>query len=161
VGRYGRIPGGVSLEQLPGNHWEGKKPDFLTTDWLPARFGERRRKAQRRFADFVMEGMKIRTSPWTELKGQVYVGNESFVESLLHEIAGSKGKLQEVPKKQKFAGRPGLSELFKENAHSDKQENLIVTSRVPFRAPDHDLAVDGPARARVFSGAAKMREEYD
>jgi putative transposase len=106
---------------------EDKAPDILTTDWLLARFDERRRKAQRRFTDFVKEGMKTRTSPLAELKGQIYLGDESFVESLLREISGSRDKLQEVPKKQKFASRPGLSELFKGSAWSDKKErNLAI-----------------------------------
>ena len=102
-------------------------PDFLTTDWLLARFDEKKRKAQRRFADFVKEGMKIRTSPWKELKGQIYLGDESFVESLLREIPGNRNKLQEIPKKQKYASRPRLSELFEGSAQSDKKErNLAV-----------------------------------
>jgi putative transposase len=104
-----------------------KGPEFLTTDWLLARFGERRRKAQRRFSDFVKEGMKIRTSPWTELKGQIYLGDDSFVESLLQHISESRDKLREVPKRQKQASRPGLSVLFKGAARSDKKErNLVI-----------------------------------
>jgi REP element-mobilizing transposase RayT len=104
-----------------------KAPDFLTTDWLLARFGGTRGRARRRFADFVKEEVKNRTSPWTELKGQIYLGDESFVESLLQEFTGNRGKLQEVPKKQKFASRPGLSELFKGSTWSDKKErNLAI-----------------------------------
>lgn len=99
-----------------------KGPDFLTTDWLLARFGERRRKAQKRFSDFVKAGMKSRTSPWTKLKGQIYLGDDSFVESLLRDFSGSRGNLREIPKKQIYANRPGLNELFKGDARSNKRE---------------------------------------
>lgn len=99
-----------------------RAPDFLTTDWLLARFDERKRKAQSRFTDFVKAGMQIKSCPWTELKGQIYLGDESFVETLLRMIPAGRDKLQEIPKTQKYASRPVLSELFKGDARSNKRE---------------------------------------
>ena len=102
-------------------------PEFLTTDWLLARFDEKKTKAQRQFAHFVKAGMKIKKSPWTALKGQIYLGDESFVEILLQHISENKDNLREVPKKQRHAGRPKLSELFGGKAKSNKKErNLSV-----------------------------------
>ena len=73
------------------------------------------------------EGMKSRTSPWTDLKGQIYLGDEYFVEKSLREISGHRGKLREVPKKQKYANKPKLSEVFEGIARSDKRErNLAI-----------------------------------
>ena len=109
-----------------------KAPEFLTTDWLLACFGEKRGSAQRRFANFVREGMKIRTSPWSELKGQIYLGDEAFVENLLLEFSGSKDKLREIPKEQKYAGRKSLKELFEGDTRKDKKvrNRIIYTAHV-------------------------------
>ena len=85
-----------------------KAPEFLTTDWLLSRFDGKRKRAQRRFADFVQSVMKDEKTPWSELKGQIFLGDELFVESLLREIPGKRGKLQEVPREQINAGIPKL-----------------------------------------------------
>jgi len=42
-----------------------------------------RRTLEERFADFVKAGMKIKKSPWEDLKGQIYLGDESFVKTVL------------------------------------------------------------------------------
>ena len=102
-------------------------PEFLTTDWLLARFDEKKRKAQKQFADFVKAGMKNDKSPWAELRGQIYLGDESFVESLLQHVSEDREKLREIPKKQKHASRPNLSALFEGHARSNKKErNLAI-----------------------------------
>ena len=101
---------------------EEKVPEYLTTDWLLARFDKKRGRARRRFVGFVREGMKRRTSPWSDLKGQIYLGDESFVESLLQEYSGGRGNLQEIPKQQRYASRPGLRELLEGKTRMDKRE---------------------------------------
>jgi putative transposase len=106
-----------------------KAPDFLTTDWLLARFGGTRERARRRFADFVKAGMKNKKSPWAELKGQIYLGDESFVESLLQHVSEDRDKLREVPKKQKHASRPKLKQLFEGIARSNKKERNLAVYR--------------------------------
>lgn len=55
-------------------------PSFLTTDWVLGQFSERRHEAQRRYQRFVAEGKGI--SPWEELKGQIYLGSDAFIEQL-------------------------------------------------------------------------------
>ena len=61
------------------------------------------------------------------MKGQIYLGDESFVESLLQHVSEDREKLHEIPKKQKHASRPNLSALFEGNARSNKKErNLAI-----------------------------------
>jgi hypothetical protein len=43
-------------------------PEFLTVDWLLAQFGKSRPTAQKRYREFVKEGLA--SGPWQELKGQ-------------------------------------------------------------------------------------------
>jgi len=111
-----------------------KAPDFLTTDWLLARFGNKNKqdKARRRFADFVRAGMNSEASAWSDLKGQIYLGDTSFVENSLREYSGGKDKLQEIPKEQKYAGRESLKELFEGDTRKDKKvrNRIIYTAHV-------------------------------
>jgi len=55
-------------------------PVFLTTDWLLHAFGQDRQQAMAEYRRFVAEGMGA-PSPWLELKNQIYLGSERFIES--------------------------------------------------------------------------------
>ena len=81
-------------------------PAFLTTDWILAQFAQQRRTAQRKYQQFVKEGLKSR--PWEELKGQIYLGSEEFIA----EHSSGKEQLTEIPRRQRRAVRPSLEQLF-------------------------------------------------
>ena len=71
-------------------------PDWLHTDWLLSQFGKSRAATRRKYAQFISEGME-QDSPWGNLKGQVLLGSEGFVEKLQSRIQ-EKDDLTEVPK---------------------------------------------------------------
>jgi hypothetical protein len=75
-----------------------RRPEFLTTDWLLAAFGDERRKAISGFVRFVAEG-KERESPWKDLKGQIYLGSAHFVEAMQKRIQPDQ-PLREIPLSQ-------------------------------------------------------------
>ncbi len=54
---------------------------WLAVDGLLAQFSGQRRRAQTRYAQFVAEGTKA-VSPWLSLKGQVFLGDEPFVQRM-------------------------------------------------------------------------------
>lgn len=54
---------------------------WLAVDGLLAQFSGQRRRAQTRYAQFVAEGIKA-VSPWLSLKGQVFLGDEPFVQRM-------------------------------------------------------------------------------
>jgi len=56
-------------------------PDWLAVDGLLVLFAKRRSLAQERYAQFVLEGIKAK-SPWDDLKGQVFLGDEGFVQRM-------------------------------------------------------------------------------
>lgn len=70
-------------------HWSsyrasvGMEPaaPWLAVDGLLAQFAKQRRLAQQRYAQFVIEG-RMKASPWSEIKGQVFLGDEQFVERM-------------------------------------------------------------------------------
>ena len=52
-----------------------------------------------------------KASIWEDLKAQSVLGVEGFAEALLDHIMG-KREIREIPKGQRFLGRPALDKLF-------------------------------------------------
>jgi len=69
-------------------------PEFLSTDWILAQFGNRRAQAQKQYRAFVRDGVESR--PWEELKGQIYLGTDAFIEK--HPAPNT--DLKEIPRVQ-------------------------------------------------------------
>lgn len=80
---------------------------LLTVDWILSQYDTHRLKAQKEYRHFVPAGRE--TSPWKDLKGQIYLGTDAFVESL-----PKPSKLQEVPRHQRLVGRPSLVEILRQ-----------------------------------------------
>jgi hypothetical protein len=59
----------------------------------------------------VQEGIGKKVSIWDELRGQSLLGAEEFVERLLPYVE-EKREIREVPKGQRYLGKPPLNELF-------------------------------------------------
>ncbi|MCW8825053.1 MAG: addiction module toxin RelE, partial [Gammaproteobacteria bacterium] len=74
-------------------------PDWLMTDWVLSAFGKQKSVAINAYRAFVSEG-KNQPSPWEELKNQIYLGDEVFVETLQVQLSNNKD-LSEVPKAQR------------------------------------------------------------
>jgi len=85
-------------------------PSYLTVDWLLSQFAQQRAGAQRKYQTFVAEGIG-QGSPWDGIRGQVLLGSERFVERLAPGLR-DKRLLKEIPRRQRFAARPMLSQLF-------------------------------------------------
>jgi hypothetical protein len=79
-------------------------PELLCTDWLLAQLGVERAEAQHRYRRFVAEGVK-RPAPWDELRGQIFLGQEGFVEEMRAVLTRTR-TLHEIPRQQHYADRP-------------------------------------------------------
>lgn len=95
-------------------------PAWLQTDWVLGQFGKRRWAAQKRYAAFVREGIGD-ASPWSQLRGQVLLGSETFAEKLRPLLAGE-AEVQEVPRLQRLAHRPSLEGLIGAAEHRSKAQ---------------------------------------
>lgn len=84
-------------------------PAWLAVDGLLAQFAKRRSLAQERYAQFVSAGMKEK-SPWDNLKGQVFLGDEQFVERMQAHLASGKDDVQ-IPWAQRRPPARPLSEI--------------------------------------------------
>jgi len=85
-------------------------------------------KAEKRYREFVHAGMEGQ-SPWDQLKSQSLLGEDGFADKLLPQIRGSK----EIPKGQRFLGRPTLEHLLKqrekETGKFKKRSRSMATAR--------------------------------
>jgi putative transposase len=96
-------------------------PEFLSPDWLLEQFGKNRRIAQKRYREFVRDGIANR--PWDELKGQIYLGSDEFIER----HSAEDKELREIPRAQQSqstdAGRilprmeTGIAQAYREHGY--------------------------------------------
>jgi len=107
-----------------------KKPHCcLTTDWVLGQFHARRMEAQRRYRQFVKEGIGER-SIWGQLKGQSLLGRVGFVDRLSGYLRRQES-IQEIPRVQRFVGHPELASLFTEKILLDKtRRNRAIATAV-------------------------------
>ena len=88
-------------------------------------FGKRRSLAQQRYAQFVAEGIK-ENSPWANLKGQVFLGDEQFVNRMQQHIQSGKDDVQ-IPVAQRRPKPPALAQIEK---RAPDRDTAIITAHV-------------------------------
>ena len=99
-----------------------KSPDFLHTDWLLDHFSKKKSKARKLYKEFVEERVDLSgPSPWKGLVGQLILGSEGFVEQIQTLLDNRKEEV-EIPRQQRYAGRPSLVDLFSAQAGYSKAE---------------------------------------
>jgi len=95
-------------------------PVFLTVDWLLAGFGGGKAVAVKRYEQFVSEG-KARPSPWKQLRSQICLGSEQFVEKM-HRLIDGDQELSEIPLAQR---RPAPDSLDNYSETADGRNAAI------------------------------------
>jgi REP element-mobilizing transposase RayT len=97
-------------------------PDWLETTWILSAFGQRQSQAQQRYRAFVAEG-KNRPSPWGQLKNQIYLGSEAFVDNLQSRLSADQD-LSEIPAGQR---RPVAKPLdYYARKYRDRNEAIVM-----------------------------------
>ena len=95
----------------------------LSTDWLLGQFAKTRPVARQRYQRFVQDGIS-QPSPWKELKGQVLLGSEAFVEKMRPQLNATE-RVTEIPKRQRRVHRPGLKDILADSG-SKEARNLAM-----------------------------------
>ncbi|MFN2360588.1 MAG: transposase, partial [Marinobacter sp.] len=91
--------------------------DYLTTDWLLSVFGATRSQAQKAYVDFVNNAC-TKSSPWDDLKGQVFLGSDQFFEHMLEHLDEPE-RLSEVPAVQRRPEPLPLEAYFEKTDNRD------------------------------------------
>jgi len=82
------------------------------TDWILSCFADKRNQAQESYRRFVQAG-RNQPSPWEQLKNQIYLGDDKFVEAMQCKLDQDQS-LNDIPRKQKLAP-PKPIEYFARN----------------------------------------------
>lgn len=93
---------------------QAAQPHFLTTDWILAQFSSRHVRSKAAYLQFVSDGRGA-PSPWTNLRGQVLLRGEAFLERMRPHLAKA-ALSHEIPNIQRNAARPTLEQPFTERA---------------------------------------------
>ena len=93
-----------------------KTEKWLMVDWILACFSRRKIEAVKLYRTFVAEG-RNQPEPWEELKNQIYLGDEQFVNDMQCKIS-PETSLSEIPSSQKRQVAKPLA--YYEKKYSDR-----------------------------------------
>ncbi len=96
--------------------------DWLRRDWLLSAFGATEQTAVARYRRFVAEGIG-QPGPWEQLKHQVFLGSEAFVDNLRRQLPNDRD-LSEVPRAQRRPPAKALAEYA--TLYPDRDEAIAV-----------------------------------
>mgnify|MGYP002075353023 CR=1 FL=1 len=99
-------------------------PPWLTVDWVLRQFSKERHKAAHHYRRFVREGIS-RPSIWDDVRAQVLLGKEDFVERLKGYVKGYE-EISEIPRRQRYVSRPPLKTLFEAKPTRTKRNTAII-----------------------------------
>ena len=108
-----------------------KVPEFLSVDWILEHFGLDRKSAHMEYRRFIKAGMDAKDSPWDELKGQCFLGEDAFLEKLFPMLRENSA-LKEVPRTQRFADRPSLENILADTGSREVRDCAIAKACLEF-----------------------------
>lgn len=119
-------------------------PEWLTVEWVLSHFGRGRTHAQRVYRRFVAEGIAQPDSPWTDVRGQIYLGGEAFVERMAR-LSHDK-EAEEIPLPQRDPSVPSMEQVLEQvaRAYGQSVEDLVRPTARPSEAGQ--LAIYGARR---------------
>ncbi|MGA7616363.1 MAG: addiction module toxin RelE [Thermoanaerobaculia bacterium] len=90
-------------------------PEWLDVDEALTAFGRSRKKAQESYRQFIAAGKRSDYDPWSQVKGQVFLGSEEFRRKMMKELPRVAGS-SETRERRVLKGRPNLSAIFGQTA---------------------------------------------
>jgi len=130
----------------------------LTTDWILSQFGKEQKAAVNRYQAFVRSGIKA-ASPLKAIKGQLFLGQENFIDEIKHLIKG-KEKLKEITREQRYLTRPALKEIFKPK-HKKSKEQVMYEAHLQYGYTLKEIAEYIGVHYATVSRAIKKIEGED
>ena len=105
-----------------------KRNPYLSTDWILAQFSPKRKAAVEVYREFVLSGIDAE-SPLKKVKGQLFLGPEHYMEEIIKPLIHKQERLQEIPKKQRYAASPPLNEIFQGKDKKVKGEQIYQANQ--------------------------------
>jgi REP element-mobilizing transposase RayT len=101
------------------------KPELLTTQWILGNFSTQLDEGRLRYQRFVQEGIDQSESPWEHLTNQLLLGSEYFVHKVKSHLLEPE-TLDEIPRKQRYVGRPSLVDIFSSKPATKNVRNDFI-----------------------------------
>lgn len=117
-----RDPGGWVWSSYQAMMGAASVPFWLATDGLLAQFGQNRKTAISRYADFTARGIG-RDSVWKNLNRQVFLGDDRFVTRMQENIVGL-SKDVNIPRIQRRAPAPPLLSFLEKG--DDRNQAIVA-----------------------------------
>jgi REP element-mobilizing transposase RayT len=89
------------------------KPSWLASDYVLSLFGQNSINSIKKYQKFVYEGMHV-NAPWDDLKNQIYLGSDDFVDEVQKKIEQGK-KLTYIPQSHYMPVKHLINEFAKKS----------------------------------------------
>ena len=129
----------------------------LTIDWVLGQFGVRRGQAESRYRDFVREGMGQK-GIWDKVRGQSALGEEDFAERMAG-LAKGREDMREIPKRQRYVGRPPLARLLADRADARAVQQAVKEYGYSLKEVGEYLGIHYSTVSRRVTTAANARNK--
>jgi DNA invertase Pin-like site-specific DNA recombinase len=106
----------------------------------------------------VLSGIKAE-SPLKAVKGQLFLGQENFIEEIKHLLRG-KEKLKEITREQRYLTRPALKEIFEPKDQKSKDQ-VMYEARLQYGYTLKEIAEYIGVHYSTVSRAIKKIEGED
>jgi hypothetical protein len=106
------------------------------------RFAINKNEARKIYRKFVADGLRKQAqSPWKKLVGQIVFGSSDFVADIQSRLCEAR-EIGEIPRAQRFPGRPALGELFSKQEKRNKaaRNERIETAHMQYGYTLKDIA---------------------
>ena len=111
-----------------------RKASFLYPDWILGQFADSQLSARRSYARFVRAGLG-QESPWKDIQGGILLGSVRYLSSV-RKLFQEKEDRQEIPRRERYASRPSLPDLFEDKFPDDE---LIAEAHHRYRYTLKDI----------------------
>jgi putative transposase len=134
-----------------------ESPEWLDTSLLE-NFGRTAHAARAAYRRFVREGAAESYKPWNEMRNQVVLGSVAF-ERRLGRLSRAGPSPDEIPKRQRLIGRPGMSQILEvvAGAFGVLPERLRIRGGVAREAAAYLARAEGALKLTEIGTALRVR----
>ena len=122
-----------------------------------AHFGQKPGIARRRYKEFVKDGIG-RQSLWSDLKGQIYLGDERFIERMQGRLDDEEASDVNIPRAQRRGPAPTLKLI--ETRYKDRNRAIIAayeTGEYSYQQIGKYFGMHFTTVGRIVRAARKVR----
>jgi len=128
-------------------------PPCLLTDFVLSSSGKDRKMAQQAYRQFVSDG-RGQPSPWEELKNQVFLGSDTFIEHAQCQISPEQS-LSDIPTLQKLQPKRPLASFI------DADSEAYIAMAKAYLSGHYTLAAVGQAFGVSYATVSRAVKRYE